>query len=566
MKQILTLAFVAMTAWVSAQTAPVTWEVNMANEEVSPEGVYLAGGDYFGTPGTNAMSDDDGDGIWTITLDMPIGYSGAYTFTNGACPSWSCKENIVGQDCAYGQWSDRFLPEVMEGGATYSTCFAQCTTDGTCNSVSSSEVTFRVDMSEQVIGDGVYLHAAFDGWGAIAMTDDNGDQIYEHTVTLESGVYQYLFQNGSGNNEAFDSTYVACTLTSGEFTNRILEVPEGGGAVIMDAFCYNSCDACEGSGGDAYSVTFQVDMAEYTGTYAMVNLNSSFNAWCGECAVMTDDDGDGVYTLTVDSLPAGVYEYKFTLDGWTAQEEFTEGDACTSTIDGFTNRTVTVTGDTTMPVVCYDSCEACGGGTSDMAAVTFRVDMNEQEILGPIYVSGNTIDGWCGTCVEMMDDDGDGIYEVTVELEPGAHEYKYNNASWDDSESLDPEEDADCTLTTGEFTNRYLEFSGTDPVDLAAVCFNACTACTPDFVAETQTAAFEARVTAGGEIAIQMEAIAASGVLRITSLTGALVGEWIIPQGASTFTAAPGIESNGIYLLSLTRLGQRTVQKMALTH
>ncbi len=83
----------------------------------SPDGVYLAGGDYFGIPGDNPMSDDDGDGIWTISMQMPIGYTGAYTFTNGACGDWSCKENIVGQPCAFGTWSDRELPEVT-GDAT----------------------------------------------------------------------------------------------------------------------------------------------------------------------------------------------------------------------------------------------------------------------------------------------------------------------------------------------------------------------------------------------------------------------------------------------------------------
>ena len=63
-------------------------------------------------------------------------------------------------------------------------------------------------------------------------------------------------------------------------------------------------------------VLFQVDMSVYDGTYNTVNLNGSFNGWCGSCATMTDDDGDLVYELLV-TLDAGVYEYKFTLDGWT---------------------------------------------------------------------------------------------------------------------------------------------------------------------------------------------------------------------------------------------------------
>jgi len=132
----LTLALMACVLSTSAQVGIITWEVNMANEEVSPEGVFLAGGDYFGVPGDNPMSDDDGDGIWTITLAMPLGYSGAYTFTNGACADWSCKENIIGQECAYNEWSDRFLPEVTSAGATITTCFSLCSTDGSCEEIS----------------------------------------------------------------------------------------------------------------------------------------------------------------------------------------------------------------------------------------------------------------------------------------------------------------------------------------------------------------------------------------------------------------------------------------------
>ena len=68
-------------------------------------------------------------------------------------------------------------------------------------------------------------------------------------------------------------------------------------------------------------VTFQVDMSEYAGAYGSVNINGSFNGWCGACAAMTDADADGIFDITI-SLAPGTYEYKFTLDGWTAQEEF----------------------------------------------------------------------------------------------------------------------------------------------------------------------------------------------------------------------------------------------------
>ena len=72
MKHIFTLAFMAASMAMMAQVGLITWEVNMANETVSPEGVYIAGGDYFGLPGDNPMTDEDGDGVWTITMAMPL--------------------------------------------------------------------------------------------------------------------------------------------------------------------------------------------------------------------------------------------------------------------------------------------------------------------------------------------------------------------------------------------------------------------------------------------------------------------------------------------------------------
>ena len=60
----------------------VTFNVNMQNEVVSNDGVYLAGGAHFGGPGDNPMSDEDGDGIWSITMSLAEGTSGNYTFLN----------------------------------------------------------------------------------------------------------------------------------------------------------------------------------------------------------------------------------------------------------------------------------------------------------------------------------------------------------------------------------------------------------------------------------------------------------------------------------------------------
>ena len=478
----------------AANTVNVTFNVNMANETTSPDGVFLAGGADFGVAGDNPMSDDDGDDIWTITKTLPVGYTGNYTFLNGNCPDWSCKENINGQSCADGPYADRLLSNITEN-TTISTCFSQCTTDGTCEAPSYQPiVTFQVDMSNTVLTgtETIYVTGSFDGWcgPCTAMSDDNGDNIYTVDMALapsQGYEFKYMINGWGGDESAILGT--DCDFVPGDgFGNRGFDL--GTTDMVLDVQCFDYCGTCEeqnaavtydltfnvntetitvgsngmylgggvlggatayamsdddadgiwtvtvsieegtsgnyiflnspNDGGDwgakedltglscadpgnyndrilpavtgpatystcfgqcstdgtcgsapaSYAVTFQVDMSEYTGTYGTVNLNGSFAGWCGGCIPMDDSDGDDVYTVSVD-IAADTIEYKFTLDGWTAQEEFAGGESCTSTIDGFTNRSYIVAADATLPVVCYNSCDACdgsGGGGGDPVA------------------------------------------------------------------------------------------------------------------------------------------------------------------------------------------------------
>ncbi|MDA9110979.1 lamin tail domain-containing protein [Bacteroidia bacterium] len=108
-------------------------------------------------------------------------------------------------------------------------------------------------------------------------------------------------------------------------------------------------------------VKFSVDMKRHKAsgaTWGTVNLNGTFNDWNGSDIVMTDDDMDDVYEVTV-TVPNGDIEWKYTLDGWNAQEEFVGGESCTKTTGEFTNRYIEVTADTEIAVVCYNKCITC---------------------------------------------------------------------------------------------------------------------------------------------------------------------------------------------------------------
>jgi hypothetical protein len=571
MKHFFTLAFLTMSAVLMAQVGLITWEVNMANETVSPEGVFIAGGDYFGLPGDNAMSDDDGDGVWTITIAMPFNYTGAYTFTNGACADYSCKENIVGQSCAFGTWSDRELPTVT-GDATYSTCFSQCSTDGSCASVSAVDVTFRVDMSEQVVTEGVFLHAAFDGWGSIPMLDDDGNNIYEHTASLESGSsYEFLYQNGPGGNESFDSTYVECTLTSGEYTNRILTL-EASGDFSTDAYCFNSCSACSdttGGGGDGpFDVTFNVNMANEEVDPTGVFLAGGADFGSPGDNEMTDQDGDGVYSITVslDEGYTGFYTFTNGACGDYSCKEDLSGLPC-GDADNFNDRTVgPISGNTTIST-CFGQCSTDGSCENvDIASVTFRVDMSEAGAAGDVNIFGGSINGWNNTATSLTDADGDGIYEVTLELSAGGHEYKFlNNGS---EEVFDPLVHGECTLTTGEYTNRYLMIDGSEPVITMAYCFNSCTECeTVNRVSEQNAAAFELFPTLTSDATTLRFPVALASQLNlsIVGFSGAIVSQCQIPAGSETWTIDLAGYAPGIYFVNSQTSGMSATRRLMVT-
>ena len=215
-------------------------------------------------------------------------------------------------------------------------------------------------------------------------------------------------------------------------------------------------------------VTFQVDMSQYTGpAFTTVNLNGTFNNWCGGCNAMTDANMDGVWDITLPVGP-GPIEYKFTLDGWNNQENFVGGESCTVTNGGFTNRSYNVTGDITIGTVCFNSCSACA---SD---VSFEVDMTNYT--GPAYAGvfmNGTFNGWNGTSNPMTDANLDGIWDITLPLPNGAMEYKFTLDGWNASEQFVGGET--CTITTGGFTNRAYTVTGA--ANVAVVCYESCAAC-----------------------------------------------------------------------------------------
>jgi len=308
------------------------------------------------------------------------------------------------------------------------------------------------------------------------------------------------------------------------------------------------------------NVTFRVDLSEYAGSYTQVNLNGTFNNWCGACAVLTDADNDSIYELTVD-LPSDSVEFKFTLDSWTVDEQFSPGMPCTKTTGTFTNRFHNVTGDTTLPAYCWESCSECSG-TPSSRNVTFQVDLSTYTGSYTNVNLNGTFNNWCGSCATMTDLDGDMIYELMVNVSTDTIEYKFTLDGWTVDEKFAGGEP--CTKTTGGFTNRFLAPSG-DTI-LPEVCWESCSGCSSIGLKNDQLGEFEFSPNPTSDI-ITLKGRLFNDQQFSVSVTD-LTGKQLVHIQGSNSNLNEAIDlsafKNGLYLMNIKTLSGIHTEKILL--
>jgi len=223
----------------------ITINMGQGTNAPDPAGFFIAGGGNFGAPGDNALTDDDGDGIWSVTFERERGFESFYTFTNGACGDFSCKELIAGQPCSNpDNFDDRKMGPV-DADIEINTCFGLCSDNTDCGAASGGDITFQVNMAgynEPFTT--VFLSGNFNSWDGAAnpMTDADGDGIWETTVPFFTGMHEYKFQVDEWTAQEEFMGGESCTVMAGNFVNRVVEVTGD----MSFCFDWNTCDACAG--------------------------------------------------------------------------------------------------------------------------------------------------------------------------------------------------------------------------------------------------------------------------------------------------------------------------------
>ncbi|MBM3427643.1 MAG: T9SS type A sorting domain-containing protein, partial [Bacteroidetes bacterium] len=438
------------------------------------------------------MSDANNDGIWEVTVSLQAG-TYEYKFAHD---NWAGSEQLAeGSSCTVTNngYTNRVIT-VTENTTLNPVCYGSCTAcapivveEYGCTDINAvnynSNATiddnsclystiFNVDMTCADAFTEVYITGPWCGWCAADtynhLLDTDGDGIYTVELFLAAGniEYKYMVDNWASQENLVDDMQNGATCAPvtdyTNYANRLVAA----GTVQNDV--YGKCDAC-GVLPQTYNITFRVDMNQQTG-FTLPEVNGTFNSWCGNCTPMSDSNGDNIWETTV-TLNPGNYEYKYSFDAWAGQENLLPGSSCTVTNFGFTNRSLVVSQDSVLDVVCFGSCTSCEN-TPASYMVTFQVNMNQESGFTTPELNG-TFNNWCGNCAQMSDGNGDNIWDITVELQEGNYEFKYSHDNWAGSENLTPGDL--CTYTNGQFTNRYITIAN-DTI-IPVVCYGSCSDC-----------------------------------------------------------------------------------------
>lgn len=459
------MAFAIMFAAMAQAQILVTFRVDMNGETVSSNGVHVAGDwqweagfDSNWDPGSSIMTDDDGDGIYELTVDLvPDQYQ--YKFVNGN--AWGDDESPPSEVSIGG---NRFFAissyHVADGYPLPAVVFDQAAPEGKVG------IKLMIDMTNETVSNDS-VHVAGDlidpNWTPeYGTTTSIGNHRYAYVAYVDpNATYQYKFINGDSwiIPDVPETVPDAC----GADGNRTVEV--GTDEVVTTAYCFGACEPCQEP-----NVTITVDLSGVevdNGGY----IAGEFNGWSS--APMTDN-GDGTYSIEM-MLSAGTYPFKFQngSGGW-------ENVPADCAVDG--NRQIVVEeGEPTSFSACFNQCTEICVPNPDPANITFRVDMSDETVSGTgVFVMGGfTSPVWQDGALGMTDDDGDGIYEVTALVSgPAYFQYKFVNGDINtvtNEEFNGNEEQLECNVPSGLTGgwNRELTRTGEDEV-LDAVAFGTC--------------------------------------------------------------------------------------------
>ena len=302
------------------------------------------------------------------------------------------------------------------------------------------------------------------------------------------------------------------------------------------------------------TITFKVDMNNYSENFDQVYLSGTFNNWSGDANPLADPEFDGIWEGSLE-LPNGLYEYKVTLDNWVGQEAFIGTEECTKKDPSgqFTNRLLAVSEDRDLPQFCYNSCYACG----EEVLLTFRLGMGDVEPNPDgVWLAGGGNFDVPGGKYQMSDGDGDGIYELLV---PRARSfssfYTFANGPCADYSCKEDLTGQPCG-DPDNFNDRFLPAveQDTEIATCFGTCFtNAeCTSASNSPANDASVFSLDGNPASAGFTVLHFGDDAVSEKwITVSNNLGQVVEQWKLPAGITTYNLSTNDWQQGMYMITV---------------
>lgn len=219
----------------------VIFQVDMTNETVSPDGVFVAG-NFNGWDATATSLAPNGDGTYQAVAFVDSGSELQYKFINGG--DWAGAENIP-SSCGVDDGSGNVNRVIQVENSAITTplvCFGTC---APCEFIPVVNVTFVVNMSlVSVDPNGVHIAGTFNDFSSSSSQMTNlGNGLYSYTATVgQNQQIFYKFINGNdfanveqvpfecGQNDGFGGYNRTVVTNDQDFT--------------VNTVCFGSCADC----------------------------------------------------------------------------------------------------------------------------------------------------------------------------------------------------------------------------------------------------------------------------------------------------------------------------------
>lgn len=220
----------------------VTFKVDMAQQNIAAEGVFLAGSfNNWNMAATQMIH--LGNKVYSTTINLLKNTEAKYRFVNGnTSAGYESVPNACGTPGTSGG-NERSLTVPEQDITLPEVCFSMCED---CPPAELYQITFRVDMSKQTVGVfGVHVAGDFNAWNPLAtqLIYNSTSQFYEKTLLFEQGttiLYRYVNGNTLSDLEPVPA-FCGVPYGSGELARQHIV----NGNALLEGICFADCYPCD---------------------------------------------------------------------------------------------------------------------------------------------------------------------------------------------------------------------------------------------------------------------------------------------------------------------------------